>query len=404
MWTTKKRFAVVAAGRGSGKTELAKRRLVRYLPVRREWSPTRYFYGAPTEGQAKRIAWESILALIPKEWIKGTVGLCITTKFNSQLYVVGLDKPHRLEGDQWDGGVIDESSDIKPSTFRLSILPALTWRNGWCWRIGVPKRNGIGAAEFRNAFETPQDDQESFTWPSADILPAHVLAEARLHMDPKDYREQFEASFETAGGGIFDTFDAHNIRPCTYDAGKMLCIGSDFNVDPMAWVIAHQYEKHLEVVDELFIRDANTYRALDILYGRYCHHRGGFAFYGDASSQARKTSATETDFRIIYNDPRFMQLGRTIHYSASNPPVLDRFAMTNALICNANFDRHLFVDPRCVHLIDDLQNRYYRPGTREPNDVGDLGHITDALGYIIVQLFPMRLYSAGVPEFFISRT
>jgi hypothetical protein len=60
------RFVGIQAGRGSGKTELSKRRLVRWLPVPKPWRDPRYFFCAPTHEQAKRLAWNDILALIPK--------------------------------------------------------------------------------------------------------------------------------------------------------------------------------------------------------------------------------------------------------------------------------------------------------------------------------------------------
>ena len=69
VWECKKRFIGLDCGRGSGKTELAKRRLVLGLLEPKKLRPSRYFYGAPTEGQAKRIAWEHLLRLIPKDWI-----------------------------------------------------------------------------------------------------------------------------------------------------------------------------------------------------------------------------------------------------------------------------------------------------------------------------------------------
>lgn len=406
LWTTNKRFAFVPAGRGSGKTEIAKRRLVRFLPVRKPWDDPRYFYTAPTYPQAKRIAWNSLQKLIPKGWIRpGGINhsdLCITTIWGSELWVVGLDKPQRIEGLQWDGGVIDESSDIKPKTFDLSIAPSLTWRDGWCWRIGVPKRYGVGAAEFRAGFEAAKKgelpDTDGFTWSSEEVLPASAIAWAKGHLDMKDYLEQFCANWVSAGGAIFYAFDEEiNKRPCSYNPSLPLMIGSDFNVDPMAWVICHRYidpatgGDYLEVIDELFMRDANTYQALTVLYERYGHHRGGFEFYGDATGRARKTSAVTSDYGIIQSDIRFADLGRTIHYTSANPPQADRFAAMNALIRTADGKRRFFVNPNCKHLIDDLNTRTYKPGTREAQDEGDQGHITDALGYIIHRLWPIRI-------------
>ena len=44
-----------------------------------------------------------------------------------------------------------------------------------------------------------------------------------------------------------------------------------------------------------------------------------------------------------------------------------------------------------MHLIDDLGNRHYKPGRSEPNDQGDLGHMTDALGYLIYRVWPVEI-------------
>lgn len=396
LWNTEKRFAAVVAGRGSGKTELARRRLVLWLAVKKPWNDPRYFYGAPTEKQAKRIAWRRLINLIPKHWIaKDGIklgDLTIETIFGSMIQLIGLDAPQRIEGVQWDGGVLDESSDIRPGVFDLNVFPALTHRNGWCWRIGVPKRQGIGAAEFKEFSERVDEDIISVAWSSSDILPPEALEYARKNLDPKDYREQFEASWETAGGGVFHAFDSnYNVRPVTYFDDRAIIVSCDFNVDPMCWVIGHRYKEYLEFFDELFIRNTNTQRSLDALYSRYSRHMGGFEFYGDATGRSRKTSADETDYAIIAGDKRFQQLGRTVHFAKGNPRVLARFAACNRLLCNAEQERNCFIDPRVKHLITDLQTRSYKIGGREANDFGDVGHMTDAFGYVAHRLFPVRL-------------
>lgn len=364
--------------------------------MRKPWSDPRYFYGAPTQEQAKRIAWKSLLSLTPRDWIRDTVGQVIYTVFGSELHVIGLDKPQRSEGVQWDGGVLDESCDLIPKTFDLNVVPMLTHRDGWCWRIGVPKRRGPSATEFRADFEKwsmgEVEDAASFTWPSSDILPPSALRYAQAHMDTIDYMEQFDAVWQTAGGGVFHAFDRdYNVRPCLYDPKLPIVVGSDFNVDPMCWILGHRYGDRIEWFDEIFIRDTNTPAALNVLHGRYSDHEGGFQFYGDATGQARKTSASQSDYDHIMNDARFKKLGRTTHYTPGNPAVQDRFAACNAMLCAANDFRRMFVDGRCVHLITDLEGRHYRPGTTEVKDTGDLGHMTDAMGYPVHKLFPIRV-------------
>lgn len=404
LWNCSARFVAVAAGRRSGKTELAKRRLVRFLPVTRPWSDPRYFYGAPSQRQAKMIAWEDLLALIPDEWIEGGKNgrnvnrseLWIKTVFGSRLHVIGFDRPTQFEGPPWDGGVMDESSDQKPKTFDLVVRPAVSDRAGWVWRIGVPKRFGPGAPNYRAFFEACSRGEyangAAFTWPSSDILPPEEVAQARETLDTKDFNEQFNASWETAGGAIFHAFNSQaNVRPVPYIPGKPIIVGCDFNVDPMCWVIGHRYEKRLEWFDELWIRDTNTQATLDVLWAKYQDHKGGFEFYGDAAGKARSTKASASDYQQILNDKRFQAAGRAVHFPDANPAQKDRFAACNAMFCNADGDRRMYVDPRCKRLITDLETRAFKPGTTEPNDSGDVGHITDAMGYPTWKLFPIRL-------------
>lgn len=398
LWVCPKRFCYAPCGRQSGKTELAMRRLVRFLPIKKYWPDPRYFFGSPTYSQAKRVAWNRLLNLIPSHWITNISKseLKITTIFGSELFLFGFDKPQRIEGMILDGGVIDECSDIRPKTFDLSILPTLVWRDGWTWFIGVPKRFGVGAVEYRERYEQAVAgtlvDSAGFRWPSKGIVPDSYLEMCRARMDERDFDEQFNASWINASGGIFHAFDKDfNVRPVSYESGSPIVVGSDYNVDPMCWILGHRKGERLEIFDELFIRNTNTEATLKILLSRYADHRGGFQFYGDASSKARKTSATMTDYIQIASNEGLKKLGRTLHYDKSNPPVADRFAVTNARICNGEGIRQLFIDPKCKHLIYDLQTRAYKPGTRTTADVGDSGHMSDALGYILWKLWPLQL-------------
>lgn len=398
LWRSGSRFKAVSAGRGSGKTEIAKRRLVLSLLAPRPWPDPRYFYAAPTYAQAKRVAWDHLISLTPRYMVRriDRSELYIESVYGSRLYVVGMERPERIEGNQWDGGVVDESSDIKPGTFDRSISPALTHRKGWCWRIGIPKRFGVGAVEYREFCERAArgelDDTEFFTWYSEDIVPKEAIEWARRNLDQKDFREQFQGSWESAGGGIFYAFDRQfNVRPVTYNSKDAIIVGCDFNVDPMAWCLGHAYSDRIEWFDELFIRNTNTQSALDALWKRYESHKGGWQFFGDATSDSRKTSASKSDYQQIYNDQRFIGAGRTVHFPDSNPAVSDRFAWTNAMWCNAEGQCRMFVDPSCKQIIRDTESRYYKPGTREAEDGGDLGHMTDALGYVVSALFPVRV-------------
>jgi len=409
--TTK--FINLPCGRGSGKTELARRKIVLSLMQRKPWRKPIYFYALPTYNQAKRVAWKELMDLIPKYWIDPKNGghanimdMHIKTIFGSELYVLGMDMPQRIEGAQYDGGVVDEACDQKPGSFDLSIKPALTWRDGWVWRIGVPKRTGIGSREFKLACDFGNDpaniDTETYSWPSSDILDPIKLEGYKKSMDPKDYNEQFNASWEQAGGLIFYTFKEHiHIKDsiCQYQPHLPLYIGMDFNVDPMCWVVCQIRENHpicpgeklLVALDEVFIRNTNTPESLNMLYKKYAFHKERVYFCGDAASHQRRTSASISDYLHIVNFKPANWTDRKVLIPNKNPGLADRFSVCNSVIQSAEGTVRFYVHSKCKRLIDDLNYRAYKEGTSDPNDQDDAGHMTDALGYLMYSQFPMRV-------------
>jgi hypothetical protein len=373
------------------------------LAVPKPWNDPKFFYALPTRDQAKRVAWGKLKALVPDDWqptfYEGD--LVIRTAFDSELYVVGMDKPQRIEGVGFDGGIIDESCDQKPEAFSLSIRPALSDRSGYCRRIGVPKRAGVGASDFRDFCQSKDNpDVAVFHWRSEDVLPAAEIESAKRSLSPIDYEEQYGATWQNASGTIFYMF-REELEPAgnlslraVYDPSQPIVIGMDFNVDPMAWTLNHVIDGKLFTFDELWLRNTNTRQALDVLASSsYGKHQPGWIFIGDASSRARKTSAAATDYIQIANDPRFHP--KQLLFPAVNPPLEDRFAAANAKLCNGLMRRDWLINPNCKYIIKDLNNRAYKPGTREPNDGPLMGHISDAGTYIVHRLWPLTLEVEG---------
>lgn len=401
------RFVAVCAGRGSGKTELARRYLVRQLSVRKPWPDPEYFYAWPTLGQGRTKGWDKLKPLIPDHWIQhiDESRMRLTTVFGSTLQILGTDVAVRNEGQQYDGGVLDESSDQLPGVFKLTFLPMLTHRSGWCWRIGVAKRRGVGSQEFRKCCEQwaskmGDGTYAHYTWPSTDILSPEEIQIMRDSMDERDFNEQFLSSWESDAGLVYYGFnELQSIMDVEYHDDQPIIVGSDFNVDPMAWVMMHMIGKgndaEFHVFDELWERNTNTQRCLDALHERYKDHKGGWFFFGDASGRARKTSAAKSDYIQIKNDIRFTGPGgkgaSRVLYPEANPFVADRIAAVNALLRAASGKRRLYVHSRCKHLIRDLSFLAYDPHSREIDDRDpDAKHITDALGYPLSYLRPLR--------------
>jgi hypothetical protein len=156
----------VPAGRRSGKTELAKRKLVRKALEGTKHPDARFFAAAPTRDQAKRIYWQDLKALVPAELLDGKpseTDLIIRLVNQSELHIVGLDKPERIEGSPWDGGVLDEYANVRPEAWSAHIRPALADRGGWCDMIGVPVYRALCdqmAAHYRAVVERHPEEAE----------------------------------------------------------------------------------------------------------------------------------------------------------------------------------------------------------------------------------------------------
>lgn len=408
LWQYGGRFAAVVAGRRSGKTEICQRKLVLQLPLKKEWPDPIYLYILPTFAQARKVAWDPILRKIPKEWIVPKNGInktemSITTVFGSKLYIVGADKPHRIEGIGADFVIIDESSDQRPGVYDRTIAPMLADRNGTCYRIGVPKRSGIGKLEFRDFFNrgtNGEDGIASFHWKSSEILFPEQLEYFRKQLDPIDYEEQFEAQWKDIGSSVYYNFGYSNVRDdesVQYNPACKIIVGCDFNVTPMAWVLAHQIDDKLYIFDEIFLRETNTQKTLDFLVQKYPYHLAGWTFYGDATSRARKTSAIRSDYLTIKNDARFGD--KKVFFPQRNPHVRDRVASVNLAFKNASGDIRCYINSKCRNLINDLNSVSYVEGTTEIEDYSgtDVGHMSDALGYAIHGLMPIRLQQEAVP-------
>jgi hypothetical protein len=391
LWKDNKRFAVVPAGRRSGKTELAKRRLVVNLAQQKPWQDPRYFAAAPTRDQAKRIFWRDFKALIPRSWVRRIyeTDLCIETRFGSELWVVGLDKPQRIEGIPWDGGVLDEYADMRSGAWTGNIRPALSDRAGWCWFIGVPE----GFNHFKDIADYARSgldpDWGFYTWTSAEILPAEEVEAARRQLDARTFTQEYEAGFEGSAGRAYYAYSsvAHQDPDIRLDPALPLVLCCDFNVDPCVWLLLQTGGRMVRVIDEVVLRNTNTVQMGRAVLERYGGHRPGIVVYGDASGSARSTTGM-SDYALLSE----LGLGDQ-RIKRGNPSVRDRINAVNAMLENTRGEVRLTHHPRCVTLKRDLECvEWSRDGGGLDKGNHDLTHASDSLGYFIEYEFPLRLH------------
>jgi len=129
LYKDKHRFIVLTSGRRSKKTLISKRKLLK--EALRE--PSKYFHGTPTHKQAKNIFWADLKrdTKLFRSKPPNETDRFVTLHNGSEIHVMGLDKPERIEGQVWHGCHISEIANIKPGAWEANIRPVLSDTGGW---------------------------------------------------------------------------------------------------------------------------------------------------------------------------------------------------------------------------------------------------------------------------------
>ena len=82
--------------------------------------------------------------------------------------------------------------------------------------------------------------------------------------------------------------------------------------------------------------------------------------------------------------------GFNVKVKPRHPEVRDRINAVNSRLKTTEGKRLLFVNSKCKNTINSLERLLYKEGTSVPEKNSGLDHISDALGYAIDWLYPVR--------------
>jgi hypothetical protein len=306
--------------------------------------------------------------------------------------IIKLHGPQSLRGTGLDFAVLDECAYMPPEPWPEVIRPMLADREGQALLASTPR----GFNHFYDLYHEAQGrpDCAVFHYPSGrgGYVSANELALLRSTMDPRLYAQEIEARFELQQGLAYHAFSRElNVTDVPRISGPTLLIGMDFNVDPMTAVVAQKIDDQCHVSAEVVLPNSNTFEMMEELCRRYPHFTG--VVHPDPSGTARRTSAAvgQTDHAII------RQFGWQV-YRMKPYPIVDRVNSVNAMFQNANREPRLFIDRKCTHLIRALEGLTLKPGTHLPDKSTGFDHITDALGYLVMAVFPMVRHETTITQ------
>jgi hypothetical protein len=417
-----KRFNIIPAGRRSGKTEIiGKRKQVlrfmlchdkRYPQFYSQYPDPKFFIGAPTRDQVKRIYWSDVKSLIPLSFLAkppNESNLILTGRNGAELHLLGLDKPERIEGSPWDHGVVDEIGNVKPGAWQQNIRPALSDRRGGCDFIGVPEGRNHYYEMWLKAKADKTGDWGAFHWISADILDQREIDAAKADLDEMVYQQEYEASFINFSGQAYynynDKYNTGNFRKF-YNPKKSISLCFDFNVAPGVCVICQEMGadvfqippgKSVTVaIGEVYItKNSTTPRVCQKIIKDWREHEGRVLCYGDATGGAKGSAKVRgSDWDLIKQElmPYF---GVRLYFIVpkSNHLERQRVNAVNSRLKSSTREVKFLIDGKyCPMLCKDMEGVVViEGGVGEIDKKSDLTltHISDAVGYYIVKEFPV---------------
>ena len=200
------RFIILVAGRRWGKTQLAITKIV--IEALKE-SDRRIWYVSPLYRQSKDIAWKLLKTRLHASICRkiNESELTITLVNGSEIALKGADNPESLLGVGLHYVVLDEYGSMKQDVWQETVRPMLTDTLGKALFIGTPR----GKNHFWELFvmgQRGEHNYKSYHYKTIDnpFIDKGEIDTAREQLDPRFFKQEYEASFEDFTGLVYPEF------------------------------------------------------------------------------------------------------------------------------------------------------------------------------------------------------
>src|SRR3972149_6827530 len=256
------RFKIAVCGRRWGKTVLGLE-----LAIKKAYQTpkAKIFIIAPTREMVKDLFWEPLKARLRNlNWKTRTneSELWIGRVSNgARIHLKSAEKPDRLRGRGLDYVVLDEFADMESEVFTEVLRPALSDKLGHALFIGTPK----GKYHFYDLYVEASNKKDWRRWQYRTIdspfVPRSEIENARSQLDPRTFRQEYEATFESYEGRVYCYFDSDaHVKEIAFQEGLPIAVACDFNVDPCVWVLGQDALNLTYFFDEIVQRQAEVFK------------------------------------------------------------------------------------------------------------------------------------------------
>lgn len=394
------RFKLIVAGRRAGKTLMALQEAIRHClntPSAVVW------YVAPTYRDAREIGWEEFLehADVLKPAIKSIHSSFLKVTFinGAKMYFKGSDKPDSLRGRGLTLCIIDEAAFCHEDTWKKSIRPALSDKQGKAILISSPNGHNWFKQQYHHAMGNAYPAWTAWRFPSSHnpLLTEEDLEAARHELSEMDYRQEYLAEFVTKAGLIYDDFSDDNINDeWKFDPGVHdVYLGMDFgyaNPTAVMFVAVDRATGTVHQFDELYVERTPIDKIVDMIYIKLWENQVSMplAVMTDPAGNAEELSSGISPVDFMRNK------GFTVVNKGGQ--VAPGLALVRSYVRNAAGQRRYTISSVCESTIKSMRGYSYKLGpfkvpTEEPHKDNIHDHACDALRYFFVNKFDHAKYS-----------
>ncbi|MEI7748226.1 MAG: phage terminase large subunit [Chlorobiaceae bacterium] len=380
-WELPNFVKLLIGGYGSGKTRIGALRSIWNSYIN---APLPHLQVSPTYKQARKTIVVSIAGLLDNARIRhlynksnheffipgwnGTVWIGSGDDPDSlkgpNLGTAGIDEPFLIDGDILNvvlSRLRDPNAKIR-ELFLTGTPEQLNW--GYELAQNIDGRYDLGTVVARTADNT--------------YLPAQFISMLEKAFDENQRAAYMNGQFvNLTAGRVYKYFDSKSclvVRPKL--EGYHYQAGIDFNVDNLTAEIFSVFpDGSVHFFEEIHLTNSTTYELADLLYERY----PSMTVFPDPAGRARKSSSDATDFNILKGK------GFRVEARPAHPPVRGRVNAVNKLLREGKL-----TVGNCPHLIKDFELVSWKGGDIDKRNEG-LTHASDAAGYAIEKLFPVRM-------------
>lgn len=328
----------------------------------------------------------------------------------SEILFRHFDEPNKLKSLNLGFVEIEEMSDVPYDTFKM-LLARMRQKKRSNWKNFTYRIFGHTNPEvqkgwiYKTFYDNPAPNYRLICAPTTQniYLPEGFCDELKNLYD-KSYYEIFVMgkAGDYSTNLVVKDFTDENVREIHYQKDLDIHISCDFNVDPMAWVLAHKTEDKVFYFDELVLENTTTAKTCDEFHARYPNHKGKIIINGDASGDNRSCTSEYTNYVIIKRKLESFGYEVDIKIKSFNPPIKNRVAAFNAKVRNANGEVNLYISPKCEKLLYNIYNLRYQEGSskidvptytqiKQTKELKFLSHPFDAASYLVDFYWPIVL-------------